>query len=103
MELWQAQVLVDSPLNSLHLDQEEVSFWPIVAKLRACQAIVDMLVDLIVGNKRHFRCLELILQLNKLDSLELDKAVDNVQTLLSLPLPQRSGKTLLHVAAMQGR
>ena len=67
------------------------------------QAIVDMLVDLVLSNNRFFRCLRLIIQLNKLPGLNLNKAANNVRTLLSFPLPQRAGQTLLHVAASQGR
>ena len=62
-----------------------------------------MLVDLVVGDIRYLRIMAVIVQLDRLDSLGFKTAVDNIQTLLSMKLPQRSGQTLLHVCAARGR
>jgi len=72
-------------------------------QLRVWQAIVDMLVDLVLGDIRYLRFMTVMVQLDRLNSLDFKMAVDNIQTLLSMKLPQRSGQTLLHVCAARGR
>lgn len=66
-----------------------------------------MLVDLIVADTHFPRFLSLIIMLAKLNSkikaFNLSRAADNVVTIVSMPMPNRSGQTLLHVAAAQGR
>ena len=67
------------------------------------QAIVDMLVDVVVSNAHFFTCLQLVVQFSNLPTVKLKQAVANIVTIMTMPLPQRSHQTLLHVAASQGR